>query len=61
MQTLRFHALRLTFGTLAAQGFDLVNVQAMMGHADSRTHRALPARTARRRGRCEVDEDLRRA
>ena len=37
MQTLRFHALRHTFGTLAAQGFDLVNVQAMMGHADSRT------------------------
>lgn len=47
MQTLRFHALRHTFGTLAAQGFDLVNVQAMMGHADSRTTaRYLHARPA---------------
>jgi integrase len=47
MQTLRFHALRHTFGTLAAQGFDLVNVQAMMGHVDSRTTaRYLHARPA---------------
>jgi site-specific recombinase XerD len=44
---LRFHDLRHTFGTLAAQGFDLVNVQAMMGHADSRTTaRYLHARPA---------------
>jgi integrase len=44
---LRFHHLRHTFGTLAAQGFDLVNVQAMMGHADSRTTaRYLHARPA---------------
>lgn len=42
-----FHDLRHTFGTLAAQGFDLVNVQAMMGHADSRTtSRYLHARPA---------------
>jgi integrase len=41
------HDLRHTFGTLAAQGFDLVNVQAMMGHADSRTtSRYLHARPA---------------
>jgi integrase len=47
MPALRFHALRHTFGTLAAQGFDLVNVQAMMGHADSRTtSRYLHARPA---------------
>jgi integrase len=47
MPSLRFHALRHTFGTLAAQGFDLVNVQAMMGHADSRTtSRYLHARPA---------------
>ena len=47
MPTLRFHDLRHTFGTLAAQGFDLVNVQAMMGHADSRTTaRYLHARPA---------------
>jgi integrase len=47
MSTLRFHDLRHTFGTLAAQGFDLVNVQAMMGHADSRTtSRYLHARPA---------------
>jgi integrase len=47
MPTLRFHDLRHTFGTLAAQGFDLVNVQAMMGHADSRTtSRYLHARPA---------------
>lgn len=45
--SLRFHDLRHTFGTLAAQGFDLVNVQAMMGHADSRTTaRYLHARPA---------------
>jgi integrase len=44
---LRFHDLRQTFGTLATQGFDLVNVQAMMGHADSRTTaRYLHARPA---------------
>ena len=48
MPLLRFHDLRHTFGTLAAQGFDLVNVQAMMGHADSRTTaRYLHARPAR--------------
>ena len=48
MPRLRFHDLRHTFGTLAAQGFDLVNVQAMMGHADSRTTaRYLHARPAR--------------
>lgn len=47
MPSLRFHDLRNTFGTLAAQGFDLVNVQAMMGHADSRTTaRYLHARPA---------------
>lgn len=47
MPSLRFHDLRHTFGTLAAQGFDLVNVQAMMGHADSRTtSRYLHARPA---------------
>ncbi|HTR90043.1 MAG TPA: site-specific integrase [Solirubrobacteraceae bacterium] len=47
MASLRFHDLRHTFGTLAAQGFDLVNVQAMMGHADSRTTaRYLHARPA---------------
>jgi integrase len=47
MPGLRFHDLRHTFGTLAAQGFDLVNVQAMMGHADSRaTARYLHARPA---------------
>jgi integrase len=47
MPALRFHDLRHTFGTLAAQGFDLVNVQAMMGHADSRTtSRYLHARPA---------------
>jgi integrase len=47
MPALRFHDLRHTFGTLAAQGFDLVNVQAMMGHADSRTTaRYLHARPA---------------
>ena len=47
MPSLRFHDLRHTFGTLAAQGFDLVNVQAMMGHADSRTTaRYLHARPA---------------
>jgi integrase len=44
---LRFHDLRHTFGTLAAAGFDLVNVQAMMGHKDSRTTaRYLHARPA---------------
>ena len=37
MPVLRFHDLRHTFGTLAASRFDLVNVQAMLGHADSRT------------------------
>jgi integrase len=42
MPALRFHDLRHTFGTLAAQGFDLVNVQAMMGHADSRTTSRYP-------------------
>lgn len=47
MPSLRFHDLRHTFDTLAAQGFDLVNVQAMMGHADSRTtSRYLHARPA---------------
>ena len=47
MLALRFHDLRHTFGTLAAQGFDLVNVQAMMGHSDSRTtSRYLHARPA---------------
>lgn len=47
MLSLRFHDLRHTFGTLAAQGFDLVNVQAMMGYADSRTTaRYLHARPA---------------
>jgi integrase len=47
MPSLRFHDLRHTFGTLAARGFDLVNVQAMMGHADSRTTaRYLHARPA---------------
>ncbi len=47
MPALRFHDLRHTFGTLSAQGFDLVNVQAMMGHADSRTTaRYLHARPA---------------
>src|ERR1700739_2773786 len=47
MLSLRFHDLRHTFGTLAAQSFDLVNVQAMKGHADSRTTaRYLHARPA---------------
>lgn len=47
MPALRFHDLRHTFGTLAAAGFDLVNVQAMMGHKDSRTTaRYLHARPA---------------
>jgi integrase len=47
MPSLRFHDLRHAFGTMAAQGFDLVNVQAMMGHADSRTTaRYLHARPA---------------
>jgi integrase len=47
MPSLRFHDLRHTFGTLAARGFDLVNVQAMMGHADLRTTaRYLHARPA---------------
>jgi integrase len=47
MPSLRSHDLRHTFGTLAAHGFDLVNVQTMMGHADSRTTaRYLHARPA---------------
>lgn len=47
MPSLRVHDLRHTFGTRAARGFDLVNVQAMMGHADSRTTaRYLHARPA---------------
>ena len=47
MPALKFHELRHTFGTLAASGFDLVNVQFMMGHADSRTTaRYLHARPA---------------
>jgi integrase len=37
MESLRFHDLRHTFGTLAASRFDAVNLQAMLGHADSRT------------------------
>ena len=37
MPVLRFHDLRHTFGTMAASRFDLVNVQAMLGHSDSRT------------------------
>jgi integrase len=37
MASLRFHDLRHTFGTLATRDFDLVNAQAMMGHADSWT------------------------
>jgi hypothetical protein len=56
MPALRFHDLRHTFGTLAAQGFDLVNVQAMMGHADSRTTaRYLHARPAGGRGQAVAD------
>jgi integrase len=47
MPALRFHDLRHTFGTLAAGSFDLVNVQAMLGHADARTtSRYLHARPA---------------
>jgi integrase len=47
MPALRFHDLRHTFGTLAASSFDLVNVQAMLGHADARTtSRYLHARPA---------------
>ena len=47
MPALKLHELRHTFGTLAASGFDLVNVQFMMGHADSRTTaRYLHARPA---------------
>lgn len=47
MPTLRFHDLRHTFWTLAASSFDLVNVQAMLGHADARTtSRYLHARPA---------------
>ena len=37
MPVLKFHDLRHTFGTMAASRFDLVNVQAMLGHRDSRT------------------------
>ena len=56
---LRYHDLRHTFGTLAAQGFDLVNVQAKMGHADSRTTaRYLHARPGRG-GRGQAATDLR--
>ena len=47
MPKLRFHDLRHGFGTMAAAGFDLVNVQAMMGHRDlSTTQRYLHARPA---------------
>jgi integrase len=47
MPALRFHDLRHCFGTMAAAGFDLVNVQAMMGHRDlSTTQRYLHARPA---------------
>jgi integrase len=45
MPELRFHDLRHCFGTMAAAGFDLVNVQAMMGHRElSTTQRYLHAR-----------------
>jgi site-specific recombinase XerD len=44
---LRFHDLRHGFGTMAAAGFDRVNVQAMMDHRDlSTTQRYLHARPA---------------
>ena len=47
MPALRFHDLRHCFGTMAAAGFDLVNVQAMMGHRDiGTTQRYLHARPA---------------
>jgi integrase len=47
MPALRFHDLRHCFGTMAAAGFDLVNVQAMMGHRNlSTTQRYLHARPA---------------
>lgn len=37
MPALRLHDLRHTFGSLAAGSFDLVAVQAMLGHSDIRT------------------------
>jgi integrase len=37
MPVLRLHDLRHTFGSLAASDFDLVMVQAMLGHSDVRT------------------------
>lgn len=47
MQPLRFHDLRHSFGTMAAQRFDLVNVGNMLGHRDTRTTaRYLHARPA---------------
>lgn len=37
VQTIRFHDLRHTFGTLAVQAFALSDVKAYMGHADIAT------------------------
>ena len=37
LKRIRFHDLRHTFGTLAAQKFPLTSVQAMMGHANIQT------------------------
>jgi len=37
VQLLRFHDLRHTFGTIAAEKFALPTVQSWMGHADVQT------------------------
>ena len=37
LRRLTFHELRHTFGTLAAEGFPIADVQALLGHADITT------------------------
>ena len=37
LRRLTFHELRHTFGTLAAEGFPIADVQALLGHADIAT------------------------
>ena len=37
LERIRFHDLRHTFGTIAAQAFPLTDVKAYMGHADIQT------------------------
>jgi hypothetical protein len=43
LRELRFHDLRHTFGTIAINGADIVQVQAWMGHADIKTNSAVLA------------------